>query len=943
MIEIKGARANNLKNIDLNLPEDKFIVVTGVSGSGKSSLAFDTLYAEGRRRYVESLSAYARQFLGRIPKPECDYILGLPPAIAIEQKNASRNPRSTVGTATEIYDYLRMLYARIGHTYSPVTGREVRRYSVEDIVSEVLAFPEGTRIVILAPITLPGSRTFDEQLDVYLKEGFTRLEHRGEIIEISDLLNNDIENKTPLCASYYRLLIDRLSIGTYTSEDKDFRARLADSLETAYYEGHDECIVMCWMSDGQKKEFSYSARFEADGIVFREPTDLMFNFNNPYGACSQCEGFGRVLGISEDLVVPDKDLSIYQGAVQCWNGEKMGEWRRELMSLAPSLDFPVHTPYKDLSDKERDILWHGSGAWKGIDGFFHFVDLNQYKIQYRVLKARYRGRTVCPVCHGTRLKPSAQYVKVSGYSISELLDIPVKDLRGVFSGLQLSDTERAVASRLLREITNRLEYLDDVGLGYLTLSRPWATLSGGESQRIKLSTSLGSGLVGSLYVLDEPSIGLHPRDTDRLISVLHRLRDIGNTVLVVEHDEEIMRSADYLVDIGPDAGAKGGELIYAGTLQDAVDCGTAARYPRSKTLAHLSGNDGIPVPEMRHPWRKYITVEKAAHNNLKNITVKFPLGVLTVVTGVSGSGKSSLVRDILYKAMARRIALSGDLPGTHQGLTGHMDAIDAVEMVDQNPIGTSTRSNAATYLGIYDEVRTLFASMPLAKQMHFTSSYFSFNTDGGRCEECKGEGVITIPMQFMADMQLPCDICKGKRFKREVLEVQYRNKSISDILEMTVSEAYTFFGEDTHLKISSKIKGLLAPLLDVGLGYLPLGQSSSTLSGGENQRLKLASFLSRKTDMHTLFILDEPTTGLHTSDISTLLGSLRKLIDNGNTVVVIEHNMHMAKSADWIIDLGPDGGEAGGYLMAEGTPEQVARNQDSVTGPYLAAALAEFC
>lgn len=937
MIEIKGARANNLKNIDVKLPEGEFIVVTGVSGSGKSSLAFDTLYAEGRRRYVESLSAYARQFLGRIPKPECDYILGLPPAIAIEQKNAARNPRSTVGTTTEINDYLRMLFARIGHTMSPVSRTEVKRHTPESITEEVLKLPVGTRIAVLSPVILPDKRTFTQQLEVYFKEGYTRIYRGDEQLEIADMLT-EAGQKTPRDAGYYRLLIDRLAIGEAADSDKDFRARLADSLETAYFEGHDECSVLCYMPDGQKKELRFSNRFEADGLKFREPSELMFNFNNPYGACTKCEGFGNVLGISEDLVVPDKTLSVYQGAVQCWNGDKMGEWRNELISRAAELKFPIHTPYMDLSKKERDVLWHGSGSWRGIDGFFRYVDMNQYKIQYRVLKSRYRGRTVCPVCHGRRLKPSAQFVKIAGHSIGELLEMPVKNLRTFFADLQLPAAEQKIAARLLKEIYNRLSYLDDVGLGYLTLSRPWATLSGGESQRIKLATSLGSSLVGSLYVLDEPSIGLHPRDTQRLISVLRHLKEIGNTVLVVEHDEEIMRAADYLVDIGPDAGAKGGELIYAGPLKEAVLPDTADRYPLSKTLAQLSGRDEIPVPDMRRPWRKYIMVEGARHNNLKDVSVKFPLGVLTVVTGVSGSGKSSLVRDVLYLALNRRILFYGDRPGNHKALSGNTDAVDALEFVDQNPIGASTRSNAATYLGFYDEIRALFASLPLSKQMRFTSSYFSFNTDGGRCEDCKGEGVITIPMQFMADMQLKCETCGGSRFKREILEVKYRGKNISDILAMTAGEAHAFFSEDDN-RYAKKITKLLEPLLDVGLGYLPLGQPSSTLSGGENQRLKLAFFLGRKSDMHTLFILDEPTTGLHTADISTLLGSLRKLIDNGNTVLVIEHNMHVAKSADWIIDMGPDGGEAGGQVVAEGTPEQVAANPLSATGPYLAAVL----
>lgn len=932
-IEIKGARANNLKNISLNIHRGALTVVTGVSGSGKSSLAFDTLYAEGRRRYVESLSAYARQFLGRIPKPECDYIKGLPPAIAIEQKTGSRNPRSTVGTATEVYDYLRMLYARVGHTFSPVSGKEVRKDAVDDIVDKVMKHPSGTRLALLAPIHLPEGRNLDQQLEIYAKEGFSRIEHNGEFLEISELL----EKKIPADAAYYRLLIDRL-----TAEDnKDNRSRLADSLETAYFEGHGECIIRVWDSP-QPHDLHFSREFSADGITFREPSDLMFNFNNPFGACEECEGFGSVMGVSEVLVVPDKTLSVYQGAVKCFGGDKMGEWLNELINAAPAIGFPIHKPYWELNEHEKDILWHGSEPlWPGIDGFFRWVDTQQYKIQYRVLKARYRGKTVCPVCHGSRLRPDVEYVKIGGKSITQLLNMPITSLLEFFKNLSLSATDEAIAKRLLKEITNRLQYLNDVGLGYLTLSRQWNTLSGGESQRIRLATSLGSSLVGSLYVLDEPSIGLHPRDNLRLISVLKRLKDLGNTLVVVEHDEEIMRGADYIVDIGPGAGSLGGELVFNGSIKEHDIHALARKYPASRTLAFLAGDESIKVPDLRRPWKKYVEVIQATENNLKGVNVKFPLGVLTVVTGVSGSGKSTLVNDILYRGLQARKFEPGEKPGAHKDIRGSLDSIDRIEFVDQNPIGTSTRSNAATYLKVFDEVRRLYSELPLARQMGYTPSFFSFNTDGGRCEECKGEGVITIPMQFMADIQVPCEVCSGRRFKKDVLEVKYRGKDIADILKMTVQEASEFFGDDTDSPSARTIHRKLQPLLKVGLGYLPLGQPSSTLSGGENQRLKLAYYLSDTSKDKVLFILDEPTTGLHTADISLLIESLNSLVEKGNTVIVIEHNMHMAKMADWIIDMGPDGGEAGGSVVAQGTPEQVAASADSITGKYLKQALEE--
>lgn len=932
-IDIKGARANNLKSVDLSLPRGEFIVVTGVSGSGKSSLAFDTLYAEGRRRYVESLSAYARQFLGRIPKPECDYIKGLPPAIAIEQSTGSRNPRSTVGTATEIYDYLRMLFARVGHTYSPVSGREVKKESVDNIVENLVNYETGTRLAVLAPIILPEGRTLGEQLSIYLKEGYSRVEHKGEFVEIADILNENI----PAHPAYYRLVIDRLSI----SKEKDNISRLSDSLETAYFEGHGECIIKIW-DEQQPHELFFSRQFAADGMVLREPSDLMFNFNNPYGACECCEGFGSVLGISEDLVVPDKNLTLYQGAVKCFGGDKMSEWQNLMVNVAENIGLPIHIPYRKLSDHQKQILWNGSSPlWPGIDEFFKWVDTQQYKIQYRVLKARYRGKTVCPVCHGTRLRPDVEYVKIGGKSITQLLDMPVAGLADYFANLQLPQENAAIAKRLLEEIKNRLTYLNDVGLGYLTLSRGWNTLSGGEGQRIKLATSLGSSLVGSLYVLDEPSIGLHPRDTQRLIGVLKKLRDGGNTLVVVEHDEEIMKAADRIVDIGPGAGSLGGRIVYNGSIKNIRDFSTMANEaPASRTLAFLSKKEEIAVPRQRRQWKKYVEVQEASENNLKNINVKFPLGVLTVVTGVSGSGKSTLVSNILYRSLMDKLNTpTTDKPGLHKGLEGDIKGIDRVEYVDQKPIGTSTRSNAATYLKIYDDIRRLYADQPLSVQMGYTPSYFSFNTDGGRCEECKGEGVITIPMQFMADIQVPCEVCGGKRFKREILDVKYRGKDISDILEMTVAEASAFFGEDVETPLANTITRKLQPLLDVGLGYLPLGQSSSTLSGGENQRLKLAYFLSDRSKDKIMFILDEPTTGLHTADISLLLESLNRLINQGNTVIVIEHNLHVAKTADWIVDLGPEGGEAGGYLVAEGTPEQIAANQQSITGSYLKSEL----
>ncbi|MBR6638772.1 MAG: excinuclease ABC subunit UvrA [Muribaculaceae bacterium] len=917
-IIIKGARVNNLKNIDVEIPRNKFIVITGLSGSGKSSLAFDTLYAEGQRRYVESLSSYARQFLGKMAKPECDFIKGLPPAIAIEQKVNTRNPRSTVGTSTEIYDYLRLLYGRIGKTYSPKTGEIVKKHTIEDAINTVLSYPEGTRIAIASPINLPENRLFKTQLDIYLKEGYSRLLHNTEFILIEDIIN-----KCPETADGYDLLIDRLSI----THEGDELSRLADSIETAFFEGHDECSIILWIND-EIKRLNFSKRFEADGITFMEPNDQMFNFNNPYGACPRCEGFGKVMGIDETLVIPNPALSVYDDAVVCWRGEKMSEWKRAFIRVASQVGFPIHRPYCELTDKEKAILWHGAEDFPCIDTFFKMVESNQYKIQYRVMLARYRGKTTCPNCHGSRLRQEANYVKIYGKTISDIVKMPIDQLKHFFDTLELDAQDKAIASRLLIEIKNRIGFLCDVGLSYLTLDRLSSSLSGGESQRINLATSLGSSLVGSLYILDEPSIGLHSRDTQKLIGVLRKLQRLGNTVVVVEHDEEIMRAADYIIDVGPDAGRHGGEIIYQGNISN------LEKASRSYTVKYLNGELSIPLPRQRRRWNSYIEVKGAREHNLKNIDVKFPLGVLTVVTGVSGSGKSTLVRDILYRAMMRHLEESCDAPGSFMGLNGDMSRITAVEFVDQNPIGKSTRSNPATYLKAYDEIRRLYADQQGAKQMGFTSAFFSFNAEGGRCEECKGEGTITIEMQFMADITIPCEACHGKRFKQDVLEIEYRGKNINDILNLTVNQAIEFFGESdgsTERKIVRRLK----PLKDVGLGYIKLGQSSSTLSGGENQRVKLAYYLSQEKPEPTMFIFDEPTTGLHFHDINTLMDSFDRLIKQGHTVIIIEHNMDIIKCADHIIDIGPEGGENGGYIVATGTPEEVVSNPKSYTGIYL--------
>ena len=919
-----GARVNNLKNVTVDIPRDKFVVITGLSGSGKSSLAFDTLYAEGQRRYVESLSAYARQFLGRMSKPDCDFITGLPPAIAIQQHVAQRNPRSTVGTTTEIYDYLRLLYARIGKTYSPVSGTEVRHDTADNVVNCALTYAPGTKLTVLSPLKIRGGRTLAEQLAINVQQGLTKIDVDGEILNIEDYIGSlDFEKKQT--SSIY-VIIDRLSV----NDSKDAVSRLTDSVETAFFEGDGECLLRLYPS---RILHHFSTRFEADGILFEEPEENMFSFNSPLGACPTCGGIGRTLGIDENLVVPDKTRNVYEGAVVCWRGEKMGLWHDEFCRRAKKNKFPIFTPYYKLSQREKDILWHGSDEERrlpeeqqvSIDAFFRMLEANKYKIQYRVMLARYRGKTVCPDCHGTRLKQQASYVKIGGRAITELVDMPVEELQHFFSNLQLSDTEKRISERIIKEINGRLRYLVNVGLGYLTLNRPSNTLSGGESQRISLATSLGSSLIGSLYILDEPSIGLHSRDTDRLISILRELQQIGNTVVVVEHDEEIMRAADYIIDVGPDSGRHGGEIVYAGDLSD-ITTGT-----KSHTLRYLLKEETIPIPKSRRAWNNYIEVKGARENNLQGIDVRFPLNVLTVVTGVSGSGKSTLVRDILFKALKRHFDEVADRPGEFVSLDGDLDQIQGVEFVNQEPIGKSSRSNPVTYIKAYDEIRKLMSEQPLAMQMGYNASFFSFNTEGGRCEECKGEGTIKVEMQFMADLVLTCDSCHGKRFKSDILEVKFAGKNIYDILEMTVNQAIEFFSANGKENISASLK----PLQDVGLGYIKLGQPSSTLSGGENQRVKLAYYLGLKKSQPTLFIFDEPTTGLHFHDIKKLLDSFESLIQRGHSIIVIEHNMEVIKCADHIIDLGPEGGHRGGRIVAEGTPEQIAACGKGYTGRYL--------
>lgn len=919
-IRIKGARVNNLKNIDVDIPRNKFVVITGLSGSGKSSLAFDTLYAEGQRRYVESLSSYARQFLGRMNKPECDYIKGIPPAIAIEQRVASRNPRSTVGTTTEVYEYLRLLFARIGKTISPVSGEEVKKYQVSDIVDKMLSYPEDTRLAILTKIILRDNRSLHEQLDILQKEGFSRVMKGNDSIQIDEIL----KSKEKYDSDDLSLLIDRLTC------DKDGAniSRMSESIETAFFEGEGECIVRFYPKGGDMEEYNYSRHFEADGIQFEEPSDMMFSFNSPVGACPRCEGFGKVIGIDENLVIPNKALSVYDDAVVCWKGEKMSEWKNEFIRSVHDKGFPIHRPYFELTQAERDLLWHGGKGVHGIDDFFRMVEENQYKIQYRVMLARYRGKTTCPDCKGARLKPQALYVHVGGKTIADLVLMPITDLKSFFDNLELNETDQAIAKRLLIEINNRINYIINVGLGYLDLNRLSNTLSGGESQRVNLATSLGSSLVGSLYILDEPSIGLHSRDTGLLLKVLRDLTDIGNTVVVVEHDEEIIRAADYIIDIGPKAGQLGGEVIYQG------DIAGLEKNTNSYTVRYLTGEEVIEVPKKRRKWNNYIEIHGAMENNLKNLDVKFPLNAMTVVTGVSGSGKSSLVTDVLYSALERHYKEKSTQIAQYQSLDGDLNLIKNIEMVDQNPIGKSSRSNPVTYIKAYDEIRKLFAEQQLAKQMHFTPAFFSFNVEGGRCEECAGEGTILVEMQFMADVVLECEACKGKRFKQDVLDVKYRDKSIFDVLDMTIDEAIMFFKEGIG-SYEKKIVKKLQPLQDVGLGYVKMGQSSSSLSGGENQRVKLAFHLVDEKPEPTFFIFDEPTTGLHFHDIKTLLKAFDALIARGHTVLIIEHNMDVIKCADHIIDIGIEGGIEGGRIVCTGTPEEVAKCKESYTGQFL--------
>ena len=929
-IEIKGARVNNLKSIDVKIPRNTFTVIAGVSGSGKSSLAFDTLYAEGQRRYVESLSSYARQFLGRMNKPECDFIRGIPPAIAIEQKVISRNPRSTVGTSTEIYEYLRLLYARIGRTYSPISGEEVKKHSTEDVVQKVMEFSKGTRFVIMAPIHLAEGRTLEQQLKMYVQQGYVRLFANSDFIRIDDYLeqlaNGQILSPFGEGQGDAFLVIDRLSV----DDSKDAIARLVDSAETAFFEGRGELRLLF----PPTIFYDFSMHFEADGMTFEEPSDQMFSFNSPAGACPECQGFGRIIGIDEKLVIPNTTLSVYDGCVVCWHGEKMKEWQQWFIRHAANDDFPIFEPYMNLTQRQKDWLWHGLPSDKGakekpcIDQFFQMLKENQYKIQYRVMLARYRGKTNCPKCHGTRLKPEAEYVKIGGRSITDLVQMPVVRLKEWFDKLELNAHDMEVGKRLLTEITSRLQFLLDVGLGYLTLNRLSNSLSGGESQRINLCTSLGSSLVGSLYILDEPSIGLHSRDTQRLIHVLKELQSLGNTVVVVEHDEDIMRAADHLIDVGPDAGRLGGEIVFDGDAKD-ITKQSLKKYPNSYTVKYLLHEEEIPVPKSRRSWNRHIDIQGARMNNLRGIDVKIPLNAMTVVTGVSGSGKSSLIKGILYPALKRRLGEVCDPPGEYLGLEGDIDAIKHVEFVDQNPIGKSTRSNPATYVKAYDAIRELYADQPLAQQMGFSSQYFSFNAEGGRCEECKGAGVITVEMQFMADLVLECEACHGHRFKHDILDVKYNGQNIDDVLNMTISEAIQFFeGNATIVK-------RLKTLEDVGLGYIKLGQNSSTLSGGENQRVKLAYFIGQEKQEPPLFIFDEPTTGLHFHDIHKLLEAFDALIARGHSILIIEHNMEVIKCADYVIDLGPDGGDKGGNLVIAGTPEEVARCKESLTGQYL--------
>lgn len=929
-ILIKGARVHNLKNIDVAIPRNKLVVITGLSGSGKSSLAFDTLYAEGQRRYVESLSSYARQFLGRIDKPEVDYIKGISPAIAIEQKVNSRNPRSTVGTSTEIYDYLKLLYARVGRTISPVSGNQVKRDTVDDVSKYINSLAPETKILVLSPITKHADKTFKKQLELLAQQGFTRIQQNGEVAKIEDFVSKKFSEKEQIY-----IVVDRLTV---RPEDEDNENRISDSVQTAFYEGGGECAIEVMEEEKTKGKKSkdkvrvFSNKFELDGMIFEEPTTNFFSFNNPIGACKLCEGFGSVIGIDEDLVIPNKNLSVFEDAIVCWKGDKMSEWKNVLVNNSHKFDFPIHRSFYDLTPKEKKLLWTGNKYFQGLTDFFKHLETQAYKIQYRVMLSRYRGKTVCPDCQGTRLRKDATYVKVAEHSINDVVLMPIKESLAFFSKIKLTTYETEVAKRILVEIKNRLQFLDDVGLGYLTLNRLSNTLSGGESQRINLATSLGSSLVGSMYILDEPSIGLHSRDTERLIKVLNSLRDIGNTVIVVEHDEEIMRAADQLIDIGPLAGTHGGELVFQGTHKD------LANEERSLTALYLTGKESIPVPTSRRNWNQSIELTGVRENNLKGVNVKFPLNVMTVVTGVSGSGKTSLVKRVLYPALKKIHGGFGEATGTFEKLNGDYRSIAAVEMIDQNPIGKSSRSNPVTYVKAYDEIRAMFADQQLAKNRGYKPSHFSFNVDGGRCEVCEGEGEVTVEMQFMADIHLICESCNGKRFKQDILDITYQEKNISDILNMTVDDAIDFFNlPQRPTNTEKKIVQKLQPLSDVGLGYVHLGQPSSTLSGGEAQRIKLASFLGigQNSNTPTLFIFDEPTTGLHFHDISKLLYAFNALIKQGHSLIIIEHNAEIIKCADWIIDLGPDGGTDGGNIVFEGIPENLVKCKASHTGRYL--------
>jgi excinuclease ABC subunit A len=911
-IIIKGAQIHNLKNLDVAIPRNQLVVITGLSGSGKSSLAFDTLYAEGQRRYVESLSSYARQFLGRLDKPKVEYIKGIAPAIAIEQKVNTTNARSTVGTSTEIYDYLKLLFARVGKTFSPVSGREVKKDTVTDVINAVKTLDEGSRWLLLAPVHVEKGRTLDEKLKVLLQQGYARILTGGEVIRL-----DEIEDRTFKAKDVF-LVLDRIVV----QDDESFYNRLADAVQTAFYEGQGVCILK---SNDSEKEYLFSSSFELDGLTFLEPNVHLFSFNNPYGACPVCEGYGNVIGIDPDLVVPNTSLSVYDSAIYPWRGESMGWYRDQLVKNAYKFDFPIHKPFFELTTAQKELIWKGNRYFTGLNDFFAELEAKNYKIQNRVMLSRYRGKTKCHACNGKRLRPEASYVRVGGMTLPDLVDMPIKNLRTFFDTLELSEYDATVARRLLIEIRNRLSFLSDVGLDYLTLNRNSASLSGGESQRINLATSLGSSLVGSMYILDEPSIGLHPKDTERLIGVLQSLRDLGNTVIVVEHDEDIMKAAQMIIDIGPEAGTHGGRLVAQGTYDEILKSD-------SLTGKYLSGNLEIAVPRHRRKPAAWVEILGARENNLKNIDVKFPLETLTVITGVSGSGKSTLVKKILFPVLQKQIEGVGEKAGQYSELRGHYHKIRHIEYVDQNPIGRSSRSNPVTYIKAYDDIRDLFSKTKLAKLRGYQSKHFSFNVDGGRCETCKGEGTINVEMVFMADVQLPCDACNGKRFKSEILEVTFEGKNIDDILTMTIDDAVAFFSETKQNKITQKLQ----PLADVGLGYVQLGQSSSTLSGGEAQRIKLASFLVKGTIKEkALFVFDEPTTGLHFHDIKKLLKSFDALIENGHSLLVIEHNLDLVKCADWVIDLGPEGGENGGHLLAEGTPEQVADNRKSVTGKYL--------